>query len=59
MKKAKERPVLVTGRFREARYLRAFFVFLGFAFGCGAGGVLSIRRSTSSGLGGLFTTEML
>ncbi len=35
-----------------ARYFRAFFAFLGFGFWtCGAGGVFSMRRSTSSGFG--------
>ena len=44
----RDRPV--TG---EARYLRAFFAFLGLAFcTCGAGGIFSIRRSTSSGVNG-------
>jgi len=45
-------PACVTGRSGIARYLRAFFDFFGFAFwACGAGGVFSIRRSTSSGFG--------
>ncbi len=44
------------------RYLRCFFRFglAGFAFGCGCGGVDSMRRSTfsSEGLGAFFMVRV-